>query len=38
VAGFYPVSTGERKQHKIQVILKDANRGQLVVSTPTVEH
>lgn len=38
VAGFYPVSTGERTQHKIQVILKDANRGQLVVSTPTVEH
>lgn len=37
VAGYYPASTAERKERKIQVILKDYTRGQVFLNTIAVE-
>jgi VWFA-related protein len=38
VAGFNPSSTGGGKRHKVEVVLRDKNRGKLVGGSITVEH
>jgi hypothetical protein len=37
VAGYYPISSGEKKAHTVQVVLKDPNRGRVVGGARTVE-
>jgi hypothetical protein len=38
VAGFYPASSGGRKRHKIEVILRSKNRGEIVGGSRALVH
>ena len=38
VAGFYPSSSGGRKRHKVEVILRSKNRGEMVGGVRTLVH
>jgi hypothetical protein len=38
VAGFYPLSSGEKKLHSVQIVLRDSRRGRIVAGARKIEH